>query len=336
VSGQALALLALAGLYAVVNGINDGGSLAGAAMQGSRLRPVTVVAVLLAAVVVVPLALGAPVAHTLAARLVDFDGVYGPRILAVAVVSAVAVTGTLAWLRLPTSLTLATVGAFVGAGLGGPSTVDGAEVGRVLLLGVAAPLLGAATAYVLMGVARLSVLARVGRAGPRVRMVTSTLVSLAYAANDGQKMIAVGVVASGASAASAAQPGVLLVVGLAAAFGAGTLVGMRRSGPTLGRGVVSARQSHLASSEVAAAGAVGLTGWLGAPVSMTQSLAGSLAGSGVNEGLRRVRWRLASRLVLAWVVTFPAALLIAGLVAALTTSAAEVVATSPAAWKVAP
>jgi inorganic phosphate transporter, PiT family len=320
VSGQAAALLALAGLYAMVNGLNDGGSLTGAAMQGSRLRPVTVVAVLLAAVVVVPLTLGAPVAHTLAARLVDFDGVHGPRTLVVAVLSAVAVTGALAWLRLPTSLTLATVGAFVGAGLGGPSTVEGAEVVRVLLLGVAAPLLGAATAYVLMGLARLSVLARVGRAGPRVRMVTSTLVSLAYAANDGQKMIAVGVVATGASAASAARPGASLVVGLALAFTVGTLLGMRRSGATLGRGVVAARQSYLASSEVAAAGAVGLTGWLGAPVSMTQSLAGSLAGSGVNEGLRRVRWRLASRLVLAWVITFPLALLVAGVVAALTTT----------------
>lgn len=317
-SVEAVALLALAGTYAVVNGLNDGGSLAGAAMQGSRLRPVTVVLILSAAVVLVPLAAGAPVARTLATRLVDFGGGPGSIALAIAVLVAVAVTGVLAWLRLPTSLTLATVGAFVGTGLGSPLAVDGGEVVRVLLLGVAAPVLGAVVAYGLMLLIRTPVLSRAGRAGPGVRAVTSTLVAVAYAANDGQKMIAVAVVAGGAGAATAARPGPGLLLGLAVAFMLGTLVGMRRSGATLGRGVVNARQSYLASSEVAAAGAVGLTGWLGAPVSMTQSLAGSLAGSGVSEGLRRVRWRLASRLMLAWVVTFPAALLLAGLVAWLT------------------
>ena len=288
------------------------------------------VGALVVAVVAVPLALGAPVAHTLATQLVDFDRPDGTRILVVAVLSAVAVTGVLAWLRLPTSLTLATIGAFVGAGLGGSSTVDGAEVGRVLLLGAAAPLLGGVAAYALIVLAHLPALARLGRAGPRLRMGTSTLVAVAYAANDGQKMIAVGVVATGAGAASAARPGALLLVGLGLAFGLGTVLGMRRSGATLGRGVVAARQSHLAASEMAAAGAVGVTGWLGAPVSMTQALAGSLAGSGVSDGLRRVRWRLAARLGLAWVVTFPAALLVAGLVAVLTAGAAEVLGATPA------
>lgn len=315
-SGQAVALVAIAGFYAIVNGLNDGGSLAGAAIQGSRVRPLTTVAVLASAVVVVPLTLGAPVARTLAERLVDFGGASGRTALVVAVLAAVVVTGALAWLRLPTSLTLATVGAFVGAGLGARLVVDGAVVVRVLLLGVAAPIVGALIAFALMLLARLSLLSGTGRAGPGVRMVTSILVALAYAANDGQKMIAVAVVAGGAGAASAGRPGLGLLLGLAAAFTLGTLVGMRRSGATLGHGVVAARQSYLASSEVAAATAVGLTGWFGAPVSMTQALAGSLAGSGVTEGLRRVRWRLASRLVLAWVVTFPAALVLAGLLAA--------------------
>ncbi len=317
-SGQSLVLVALAGLYAAVNGLNDGGALAGAAMQGGRLRPLAVIGVLVAALVALPLALGAPVAHTLAARLVDFDGAGGTVTLVVAVLSAIAVTGALAWLRLPTSLTLATIGAFVGAGLGSPVTVDATEVARVLLLGVAAPLVGGLLAFGLMALVRLPMLARVGRAGPRMRTATSTLVALAYAANDGQKMIAVGVVATGAGAAAAARPPPGLMLGLAVAFTLGTLVGMRRGGATLGRGVVAARQSYLASSEAAAATAVGVTGALGAPVSITQSLAGSLAGSGVTDGLRRVRWRLASRLILAWVVTFPAALLVAGLVAVVT------------------
>ena len=310
---EAVALLGLVALYAVVNGLNDGGSLTGAAIQTSRLRPLAAITIHASALIVIPLVFGAPVARTLADRLVDFDAITGTQVLAVAVLAAIAVTGGLAWARLPTSLTLATIGAFVGAGLGSPLTVDGAEVARVLALGVAAPILGALGAFALVSLLRLSLLARLGRVDSRVRAVTSTLVALAYAANDGQKMIAVAVVATGAGVTAAAHPGVGMLVGLAVAFVLGTLVGMRRSGATLGHGVVAARPSYLALSEASAAGAVALTGALGAPVSMTQSLAGSLAGSGLNEGLRRVRWRLASRLVVAWVVTFPAALLFAAL-----------------------
>lgn len=307
------ALIVLAALYAVVNGLNDGGALAGAAVRGSRLRPLTVVAVLALALVGVPLLVGAPVARTMAAGLVNFDDGSGRLVLAVAVLAAVAVTGVLAWQRLPTSLTLATVGAFVGAGLGSPLPVNVGQVVRVLLLGLTAPVLGGLVAAALRVAIRLPALAHQGRAGPSLRVVTSTLVALAYAANDGQKMVAVAVVAGGAGAATAERPGLVLLLGLAAAFAVGTLVGMRRSGVTLGHGVVAARQSYLAVSEVAAAGAVGVTGWLGAPVSMTQSLAGSLAGTGVTEGLRRVRWRLAAQLIVAWIITFPAALLVAAL-----------------------
>ena len=309
-----MALLGLAALYAVINGLNDGGALTGAAIQTSRLRPLAAVVIHASALVAIPLVFGAPVARTLAGRLVDFDADVGAQVLAVAVLAAIAVTGGLAWARLPTSLTLATIGAFVGAGLGSPLAVDGVEVGRVLALGVAAPILGGLVAYGLVSLVRLSLLARVGRVDSRVRAVTSTLVALAYAANDGQKMIAVAVVATGAGATAAARPGAGMLAGLAVAFALGTLVGMRRSGATLGHGVVAARPSYLAFSEASAAGAVALTGAFGAPVSMTQALAGSLAGRGLNEGLRRVRWRLASRLVVAWVVTFPAALLLAALI----------------------
>lgn len=314
---ETTALVVIAALYAVVNGLNDGGALIGAAIRRSRLRPLAGAALLGGALVLVPLVAGAPVAETLADRLVDFTMADGARALGIAVVVAIGVTGALAWAGLPTSLTLATVGGFVGVGLGSPLTVAGAEVVRVLVLAALAPLVGGLVAVALMAVLRLPRIARRGRIGAGTRVVTSTLTALAYAANDGQKMIAVGVIAVGGGATRASRPGALLLVGLAAAFVLGTLAGMRRSGFTLGHGVLAARTTHLTVSELSAATAVTASGWLGAPVSMTQSLAGSLAGSGVTDGMRRVRWRLTARLVLAWVVTFPAALGAAALAAAL-------------------
>ncbi len=311
---ETAALFAVAVLYALVNGINDGGSLTGAAIQGGRLRPLAAIGLFAGALVVVPLVVGAPVAETLATRLVDFGATDGPRGMLVAVLVALIVAGGLAWAGLPTSLTLATVGAFVGVGVGSDLAVDDTEVVRVLVLAVAAPVVGGLVAFSLMGLARLSVIARLGRAG-RIRTTTTTMVALAYAANDGQKMVAVAVVAGGAGAATAGRPGAGLLIALAAVFALGAALGARRVGATLGHGVLAARPSRLAASEASAAGAVAVTGWLGAPVSMTQSLAGSLAGSGVTDGVRRVRWRLAARLVLAWVVTFPAAFVAAAVLA---------------------
>jgi PiT family inorganic phosphate transporter len=41
-------------------------------------------------------------------------------------------------------------------------------------------------------------------------------------------------------------------------------------------------------------------------------VAGALVGSGLSEGHRRIRWRLVLHIGAAWVVTLPAALLLAG------------------------
>jgi inorganic phosphate transporter, PiT family len=326
VTVEVVAVAGLAGAYALVNGFNDGASMTGAAIHKSGLRPLRAVATIVLALVLVPLVFGAPVAETLSSGLVGFDGAGARPALVVGVLTAVAVTGALSWLGLPTSLTLATVGAFIGAGLGSGLAVDGREVLRVIALAGAAPLVGGALAFGLLELARLSVASHLGRVGGRVRAVTSVLVALAYAANDGQKMVAVAAVASTSGAVSATRPGVAVLGALAVPFGAGTVLGLRRSGATIGHGVVASRATHLAASEASAAGAVAVTGWLGAPVSMIQSLAGSLAGSGVTDGARRVRWRIAAGLATAWVVTLPAALLsalvVGGLVASATGGAA--------------
>jgi inorganic phosphate transporter, PiT family len=49
------------------------------------------------------------------------------------------------------------------------------------------------------------------------------------------------------------------------------------------------------------------TGAVGAPVSMTQAVAGGLVGAGGTRGWSRVRWRAAAQLGVAWVLTLPTA-----------------------------
>ena len=51
--------------------------------------------------------------------------------------------------------------------------------------------------------------------------------------------------------------------------------------------------------------------WLGVPVSTTHTITGAIVGVGASRRLSAVRWNVASSIVVAWVVTLPAAALVA-------------------------
>lgn len=311
------ALLVVAVAFAFVNGVNDGGALLSVGLDVRTLRPLTSLLVLTAAVAAAPVLLGTAVATTLTSRLVAFDGPDGPATLLVAVVVAVVVTWSLAARGLPTSLTLAVVGAIAGAGVGAAIPVSWSAVATVLVLAAAAPAAGLVLARGL---------ARVAGAWPSERSLDERtqrwhvtafgLQCLAYGANDAQKMLAVLAVAAG----TASREGVpviawqLAVVGVA--FLVGAAVGLPRVAPTLGGGVVAAHPHEAVVSELSSATVVLATGALGSPVSMTQSISGALVGTGLHRGYARVRWGQVLRLALAWIVTLPAAFVAAALAAA--------------------
>ena len=67
---------------------------------------------------------------------------------------------------------------------------------------------------------------------------------------------------------------------------------------------------------VTAAGAVPEAGVMlshGAPVSTTQVISGAIMGVGSSQSLRGVRWGVARRILVAWVLTIPAAGILAAL-----------------------
>jgi inorganic phosphate transporter, PiT family len=308
---SAAGLVVIAAAYAVINGANDGGTLVANGLKIHTLRLGSALGLLTLGVAATPLVLGTRVADTLATRLVDLDAPGGQLTLAVAIVAAVVVVGVLARLGLPTSLTLATIGGLAGSGFGAGLDVSWPTVGFVLVLAAVAPLIGTVLAF---GLARSSrrmtaptTIGRVVGAGHRVAF---TLQCVAYGANDGQKMLAVAVLALGLSDVGG-LPLAGLLVGLALLFLVGTVLGVRRMAGTLGTGVLPVRPVQAVTAEVAAGTAVLGTSFLGAPVSMTQAVAGALVGAGVSEGPRRIRWRTVVNIGVAWVVTLPAALLIA-------------------------
>jgi PiT family inorganic phosphate transporter len=54
-----------------------------------------------------------------------------------------------------------------------------------------------------------------------------------------------------------------------------------------------------------------LATWLKLPVSTTHVVAGSIAGVGSIQRVRAVRWQVAQNIIVAWVLTIPAAALVA-------------------------
>ncbi len=191
------ALTALAALFAIITGINDGGALLATGLKIPNIRPVTGVLMMMTAVALVPLVTHR-VATTFATRLTTAGGPDGRIIMFVAVLSALAVVLVLSNRGRPTSLTLAIVGALTGAGLGWGVPVSPQIVLFVLAVALAAPFAGA-----LLAVPMRRALSRLGhtRLLRRWHRAGFTLQCLAYAANDGQKMLAVFMLAQGFSGA---------------------------------------------------------------------------------------------------------------------------------------
>jgi PiT family inorganic phosphate transporter len=121
---------------------------------------------------------------------------------------------------------------------------------------------------------------------------------------------------------------VLLAYG---AIALGTLSGGWRIVRTLGQRITALKPVGGFSAETAAASSLYLATFLGIPVSTTHTITGAIVGVGSTRRLSAVRWGVAGRIVWAWVLTIPAAGLVAAVVYAVTVSRFAVVALALAA-----
>lgn len=310
------ALVVVAVVFAVVAGANDGSSILAGSLQASAIRPLTAWLVLVTAVAVAPMVFGAKVATILARGLVAFGSPGSQVAVVIAIISAMAVVVTLTRKGVATSLTLALVGAITGAGLGYGLPVDLGRLSSVLALGLLAPLASALLAFSLCRAVLPSIhYSEVGRTLRRAHGFTLVTQCLAYGANGGQKALAVLVVATGVSARGrvALPRGEIALVALP--FGLGVLLGLRRVSTKLGRGILAVRLRHTVVAEAVSTALTLSAGLAGVPLTMSQSIAGALVGAGASEAVRKVRWAVARQILIAWIVTVPASMALAGIAA---------------------
>lgn len=306
-------LLVLAAALAVISGSNDGGVLLAFAVRYPAVPLGWFALIVCATLVAGPLLLGTRVARTLTSGLFGTSDVSAAMFL-IGTGLALIVVAVLSRLGLPTSLTLSLVGGLSGAALGCGLDVAWATIVRVLVIGAAAPLVGALAGWLLgAGLHTVTVRRRPPSAFRVVHVAGFLLQCLAYAVNDGQKMLAVVAVAIASLPGSVAllDPGhAPLLAGVLAAltvlFCVGMLSSVRRVSVRIASGLAVLRPADAVSAEFVGAAAVLGSSALGAPVSMTQTISGAVVGTAGSKGTRRVRWDSATRIVGAWLVTLPA------------------------------
>jgi PiT family inorganic phosphate transporter len=300
--------------FAFIVGTNDGAALLAANLTGKAIRPLPGLLALVVALVVVPMLVGTSVADTLATGLVAFDAAEGPRALLVAVSVTIGLIYISSRLGLPTSVTQALTGAMIGAGIGAGLHVDLEAFGRVVLSLALVPLVaGIASLLVTAALVRLRVRGDLPEYLRRLHIGSYLISTIAYAANDGQKMLAVLAIALGTSPTAL---GPANLAALAACFAAGAIFGLRRLAARFGR-LLPGRPLNAIVAGYAAGLSVLASALVGAPVSMSHATTAGLIGSAtVIETYRRVRWEQVVRIGMTWLTTMPAATFIAAVVAA--------------------
>jgi PiT family inorganic phosphate transporter len=236
------------------------------------------------------------------------------------------------WLGLPTSSSHALIGGFAGAGIakGGFGVLDAGSLEKTILFIPLSPLFGMFLGFLLMlasmWIFRRSSPARVDGLFRRLQLLSAAAFSLGHGGNDAQKtmgIIAALLVGSGylQLEANGDLPVPLWVVLAAhAAIALGTLSGGWRIVKTLGQRITALKPVGGFSAETAAACSLYLATALGIPVSTTHTITGAIVGVGATRRLSAVRWGVAGRIVWAWVLTIPAAAVIAAVTYAITVS----------------
>jgi len=261
---------------------------------------------------------GLHVAQTIGTGIVD-AAIVDPRVIFCALIGAI-VWNVLTWiLGIPSSSSHALIGGLVGAALAkaGFSVIVWTGLGKTVAAIVLSPLVGFLLALLLVLVVSWAVVRQtpfaVDREFRRLQFVSASLYSLGHGGNDAQKtmgIIAVLLYSQGHLGGEFHIP-LWVVLSCQAAMALGTLCGGWRIVHTMGSRITRLVPMQGFCAETGGALTLFIATWLGVPVSTTHTITGAIVGVGAAKRTSAVRWAVASNIVIAWVLTLPAAALIA-------------------------
>ena len=314
-------LIAVALAFDFINGLHDAANSIATVVSTRVLSPQMAVAWAAFFNFIAFLFIGLHVAETIGKGIID-PAIIDPAVILGALAGAI-LWNVLTWyLGIPSSSSHALVGGLVGAGTakGGLGAIVSSGVIKTSVFIFAAPLLGMVMAIVMVVLTswlfKPVPATTADRAFRRMQLVSSAAYSIGHGATDAQKTMGIITVLLFSTGYLHGEFHVPIWVVLAAqlAMGLGTLMGGWRIVHTMGSKITRLTPHQGFCAETG--GAIMLFGAtaFGIPVSTTHTITGSIMGVGAARRASAVRWGVAGNIVVAWVLTIPAAALIAALV----------------------
>jgi PiT family inorganic phosphate transporter len=258
------------------------------------------------------------VAKTVGSGVID-SGLATTETVLAAVLGAIVWNLITWWRGLPSSSSHALIGGLVGAALV-QSGVNGVQwhalAHKVILPAVWSPLIAFVGAFLLL----LAILWLFQKLTPGFanrsfrlgQLASGTWVAFTHGANDAQKtmgVIALALYTHGSISSFYIPTWVIIASGLT--IGAGTYVGGWRIMRTLGQRVFQMDPPAGFAAQLTAGTVIYVSTKYGYPLSTTHVVSGAVMGSGATKRLSAVRWGVAGNMVFAWILTIPAAALVA-------------------------
>jgi PiT family inorganic phosphate transporter len=314
-------LVAVALLFDFMNGLHDAANSVATVVSTRVLKPFAAVAWAAFFNFIAFAVFGLHVANTVGTGIVEAN------VIDAAVIFA-ALTGAIAWnavtwaLGLPSSSSHALIGGLAGAGVAkagfGSIVFDG--LGKTAFGIVFSPLLGFVLAQLIAVIVLWANLRSTPFAVDRrfrvLQLISAGLYSLGHGGNDAQKtmgIIAVLLYSQGMLGTTFHVP-FWVVLACQFAMALGTLMGGWRIVHTMGSRITHLKPIQGFCAECGGAITLFLATGFGVPVSTTHTITGAIIGVGAARRTAAVRWHIAQRIVVAWVITLPAAALIAAIV----------------------
>jgi len=299
------------------NGFHDTANAVATSVSTRAMSPRVAVAVAAAANLAGAFATTA-VAKTVGKGIID-TGLANEKTILAALLGAIAWNLFTWWLGLPSSSSHALIGGLVGAALvqSGSRGVQWHGLGhKVAIPSLVSPVIGFVGAFLLLLVAYwvfvkltpgfANRMFRIGQLG------SGAWFAFTHGANDAQKtmgVIALALYESGHLSHFYIPTWVIVAAG--AAIAAGTYVGGWRIMRTVGQRMYSMQPENGFAAQVSGGATLYIASRLGYPISTTHVAAGSIMGAGATRRFSAVRWGVAGNIVFAWLLTIPAAGLVA-------------------------
>ncbi|TFG82097.1 MAG: inorganic phosphate transporter [Erysipelotrichales bacterium] len=149
----------------------------------------------------------------------------------------------------------------------------------------------------------------------RGQIVSAMLMAYTHGAQDGQKFMGVMYLALVVGGIYPAMEGVMkiptwIMIFCSIVMAIGTSIGGYRIIKAMGLDMVHLEKYQGFSAEIVASFSMLAATFYGIPLSTTNTKATAMMGAGASQGINKVDWGIAKEMLTAWVLTFPACMLL--------------------------